>query len=694
MKLKIFGVIVCFSFSFLAINYWSQASFDIVQKEQRSLFQQLTIKRAIEIEQQLSQVTSHQQWLSYEIAQQQSLALPPLRQVAQHIIKHNPAIAQIAFSPNSVTQLTVPNVEGAAGNLIITPPNLDHNSDLDGHFYEPPYYINGQTQFIKHIPVLIEQRLWGYISYTLNLNHIFSLTALKNTNERETSYQLVHINKHNKETILVQSRAPLSHKVYQASIHLPNANLLLKLSPLFQSYSSTSVMNIIFSLSVASIFTLVCYLGLTEPTRIRRRLTATQKDLDDLNIMQQALMNNISEEVVFCDVNGQVISHNSHNQAVAHYPSNILFGDNEQRESDSLYQADGSSLLDPTQHPTNRALFNGENINQQAILVNAQQESIPLQINSKVIKNSKETVGVLTTTTQLAQPNLPAHNTLSRSSILEMLEQGQPLSSVFEFAIAQTQQALDNITVTISLIDTNQHKISEIHALDLPSFYRRVLLGSDIKERLMSSNSAIFQNKMIVVEDINLHPYWIEHKALAHHAGFRACWSQPIRDSHGKALGSVDFYANEVLAATPATLIAIKEAAQLIELILERHKVIFKQNRITLAMEHSHCAVSIVTPDGVIEYINPKYYELSGYSAQELSGKFSPVFDTKGLDQSQIEAIKTTLENKSTWQGNLTFSHKNGVNYTVNTVITPIFGQDNQLIQYVISQSDAIETIA
>lgn len=687
MKFKFFGVLICFCASFFAINYWSQASFDIVKKEHRSLLEQVTTKRAIQIEHNLKQATANQQWLAYELINNRN-QVKFLIPRAQYIVDNVPEIKQIAISPNNVTTFTVPSRPELHGNTILPPSQRGTSQTTAEEFYDAPYNYQGQTVFTKHEPVVIDDTIWGYISYTLDLDFIFAKSSLEDLNSQPFNFQLLHVNSQNRETILVQSKQPLTQQIYMASINLPNVNILLKLSPASESYASTILMNIVFSLSVASIFTLVCYLGFTEPNRLRRRLKKTQRKLGNLQLITQSIVDNVSDEVVFSDANGQVVLHNNKALANGHIPANILFKNNKAIASNSLFEADGKTSIEPTQHPINRALFNGESIKEEVVLISEEHFATHLELTSFTVKHSHHTIGAVCIAQQLRDDSPSLIGDLSHSTVLEMLEQDKSLAEVFEQIINQVQNILPEITVAISLADPKCQHISEVFSVDLPSFYLEEIKGTVIDERLMSSNSAISQNKMIVVEDIELHPYWISNKEGASQAGVRACWSHPIKNSDGLATGTVDFYSATVLEVKPATILALKETAHLAELALGRHSDIYRLNRVSLAVQHTNSVVIIVDPQGVIEYVNPKYTQVSGFQAVDVVGTLSPLFDTNRDKNNVNKEIILAIEQGESWEGEISSKAKSSQDYWADTTVTPILDDNKQVSQIVISQEN------
>lgn len=687
MKFKVFGVLICFVTSFFAINFWSQVSFDIIQKEHRSLLQQLTIKRAIQIEQNLEQATLSHQWFAYELAKpQDNKTDAQLLPLAHYVVENYPEITQIAISPNNITTLTVPHRAQLIGNTVNRPSALTAPNDAPTYFYDTPYNYQGKSVFIKHLPIIINDVMWGYISYTLDLNRVFAKNHLNDLNSQPFAYQLVHSNRYNRETILIKSKQPLDQQIYQASINLPNANLLLKMSSITKSYNSTMIMNIVFSIAIASIFTFVCYLGLTEPNRLRKRLKKAQQQLANLNIITNSIVNNVSDEVLVSDPNGKVFIHNKKAIDNAHMPMNIIFANEHNVETTPLFERDGKTPIEPTQHPINRALFNRESVSESVVLVSEGNKTKHFNLNSLVIKNEQNMIGALCISHELKDETTSFIGELSRSTILEMLEREKPLIEVFEYAIQHVQAIVPGVIVAISLADTNKQKIHTVYATDLPSFYRQHITGSEINERTMSSNSAISRNKMIIVEDINLHPYWIDDKQAASQAGYRACWSQPIRNINNEAIGSVDFYSASILSAKPATIVTLKETAHLVELALERHKDIYRLNRISLAVQYASNIIVITDALGVVEYVNPKFIEVSQFHSEEVIGTVFPLFDKKQSTSTLNQQIAAALSCAEAWGGNISSMTKSGQKFTSFATITPILDDDEQLRQIVICQ--------
>ena len=106
--------------------------------------------------------------------------------------------------------------------------------------------------------------------------------------------------------------------------------------------------------------------------------------------------------------------------------------------------------------------------------------------------------------------------------------------------------------------------------------------------------------------------------------------------------------------------------------IAERRRVEEELRKFYNAVEQSPCTVIITDIKGNIEYVNPKFYYLTGYSKEEVIGK-NPRIMKSGLTPPEVykrmwDAITAGKE----WKGELYNRKKDGVLYWENTSIMPM----------------------
>lgn len=59
--------------------------------------------------------------------------------------------------------------------------------------------------------------------------------------------------------------------------------------------------------------------------------------------------------------------------------------------------------------------------------------------------------------------------------------------------------------------------------------------------------------------------------------------------------------------------------------ITEKRNAEITNRKLSKAVEQSPVAICITNPDGIIEYVNPKVTQLTGFSAEELIRKHSDI---------------------------------------------------------------------
>jgi diguanylate cyclase (GGDEF)-like protein/PAS domain S-box-containing protein len=104
---------------------------------------------------------------------------------------------------------------------------------------------------------------------------------------------------------------------------------------------------------------------------------------------------------------------------------------------------------------------------------------------------------------------------------------------------------------------------------------------------------------------------------------------------------------------------------------------------LSVAIEQSPASVVITDLQSNLLYVNPRFTEVTGYSAKEAIGK-SPRLWRSGLTSSTIyDQLWDTLEQGKVWQGELINQRKNGDVYWENVHIAPVKDSLGVTINYV-----------
>jgi PAS domain S-box-containing protein len=132
--------------------------------------------------------------------------------------------------------------------------------------------------------------------------------------------------------------------------------------------------------------------------------------------------------------------------------------------------------------------------------------------------------------------------------------------------------------------------------------------------------------------------------------------------------------------------VAIKED------ITARRQAETQLQKLSQAVEQSGNTVMILDKNGMIEYVNPKFTEVTGYSSEEVLGK-SPAL-LYGLDDmpdlTQDEAWKT-INMGEIWRGEFQNRRKDGATFWESATIAPVYGRDGEVINFVEIKQDITE---
>jgi PAS domain S-box-containing protein len=125
--------------------------------------------------------------------------------------------------------------------------------------------------------------------------------------------------------------------------------------------------------------------------------------------------------------------------------------------------------------------------------------------------------------------------------------------------------------------------------------------------------------------------------------------------------------------------------------ITERKQAEEELKKLSSAVEQSQVSVVITDPDGTIEYVNPKFTQVSGYSYEEAIGQNPRVLNA-GLQPPEFyKDLWDTIKSGKDWQGEFANKKKNGDVYWENATISPIRNTEGRITHFVAVKEDISE---
>ena len=293
-----------------------------------------------------------------------------------------------------------------------------------------------------------------------------------------------------------------------------------------------------------------------------------------------------------------------------------------------------------------------------------------IQGSGSVVENDKsshEPLRLCGTHQDITERKLAELRDKSRTNVLELLSSGESLPAILKAIVQGVEQENPAMLCSLLLLDDSGKHLLIGAAPSLPDFYNEAINEIEIGVGFGSCCTAAFKNERVIVEDIQIHPYWASYKELAKKATLAACWSEPIRSTQGKVLGTFSIYHHAPHQPTVANLNLIEQTAYLAGIAIEQaqSQLALKDNESRFhQLLQSIPSVSVQGYDfeGNTCYWNKGSEHLYGYSANEALGK--SMFDLIIPPEMHVgvrAAMKNMLETEEPIpSGELTLMTKHG----------------------------------
>ncbi|MBF0192969.1 MAG: PAS domain S-box protein [Magnetococcales bacterium] len=125
--------------------------------------------------------------------------------------------------------------------------------------------------------------------------------------------------------------------------------------------------------------------------------------------------------------------------------------------------------------------------------------------------------------------------------------------------------------------------------------------------------------------------------------------------------------------------------------ITQRKKIEKRLRELTEAVEQSPASVVITDTDGIIQYVNPQFCNLTGYSSKESIGVSPGILKSGSMSESAYKQLWDTILAGKIWHGEFHNRKKNGDLYWESASISPIRDSENRITNFLAVKEDITE---
>ncbi len=134
----------------------------------------------------------------------------------------------------------------------------------------------------------------------------------------------------------------------------------------------------------------------------------------------------------------------------------------------------------------------------------------------------------------------------------------------------------------------------------------------------------------------------------------------------------------------PATFAIIRDISDAKQMENELRKL-------STAVEQSPSVIAITDINGILEYVNPKFIELTGFQMEEVIGNTPNILKSGMMPDHLYKELWNTILSGNTWRGEFQNIKKNGEKYWENATITPVLDPEGKTIHFLKVAEDITE---
>ena len=156
-------------------------------------------------------------------------------------------------------------------------------------------------------------------------------------------------------------------------------------------------------------------------------------------------------------------------------------------------------------------------------------------------------------------------------------------------------------------------------------------------------------------------------------------------------LGSFDSFSSNQLDWLKESENSIALAISSCQAIERRKRVELELIKLSSAVEQSPAIVVITDIEGTIEYVNPKFTELTGYSVEEVIGENPRILKSNKTPPEVYKELWDTITSGNAWRGEFCNKKKNGEIFWEYGFIAPVRDNEGVITNFIAIKEDITE---
>jgi PAS domain S-box-containing protein len=198
----------------------------------------------------------------------------------------------------------------------------------------------------------------------------------------------------------------------------------------------------------------------------------------------------------------------------------------------------------------------------------------------------------------------------SERSVLRLLTRSAPLPELLDEVCRRAETLLGvGATCTVLVLAADGRHARVGAAPSLPANFGVTVGDIEIGPDAGSCGTAIFERRMIVVDDIERDPRWARYRRLALPLGLRSCWSVPFDDDAGRVLGAFAVYYRVPRRPSADEELILRDIGRSVGLAIHqdtmRQRLAQSEEHHRLVVDHLNEGIVVQSRDDIVLAANP-----------------------------------------------------------------------------------------
>lgn len=205
---------------------------------------------------------------------------------------------------------------------------------------------------------------------------------------------------------------------------------------------------------------------------------------------------------------------------------------------------------------------------------------------------------------------------------------------------------------------------------------------------------AILGDSTMIVSDARRDERFVDNELVTGDPGIRFYAGVPMQSADGMKLGTLCAIDTEPREFTVEETAILEDLAAIASNEMRLRLAIRERAQLSTAIRYLQSGVVVSDPnltDAPLVFVNPEFLAMTGYTEADVIGRNCRFLQGPETDQNDLNEIRQAIRRRETFQKVLLNYRKDGTPFWNELTVSPVFGPEGQLLNFVGLQTDITE---